>query len=143
LASPDSAPAGTVPDRLPSETDAADDGDLRAIRGTVSDYFLGLYHSDTARLRAAFHPRAVIAGHFRGRFVCHDLDGFLAVVAKTPPPVTAGEAFDMRLVSLRRSDSIAEAVVEDLYVGLVFTDALSLVKVDGAWCIMAKTFRHA
>jgi protease I len=118
--------------------------DISAIQETVGHYFQGMYQGDTARLKKAFHPAAQVIGHFQGRFVQNSLEQFLGYVASAPVPAQTGEAYDMWIMSMDLAGETAAAVkVTDLYQGLRFTDYLSLLKVDGAWVIVNKTFYHA
>ena len=42
--------------------------DLELITQTIDHYFQGMYHSDTERLKKAFHPEAYLFGYFQGNF---------------------------------------------------------------------------
>ena len=53
-----------------------------------------------------------------------------------------GEDYDMRIVSVDMTGNEAVAKVEDLYSGFRFTDYLSLLRIDGTWFIIHKTFYH-
>ena len=46
----------------------------------------------------------------------------------------------MRLVSLDLNENAAIIKVKDLYLGLWFTDYLSLLKIDNEWLIVHKVF---
>jgi hypothetical protein len=116
--------------------------DLQAICGTIQNYFEGMYYRDTARLRKAFHPKAVLFGHFQGAWVVLPLDKWLGMVEGGPVPAESGEPFDMRIVSTDVTGRVAAVKVADLYRGLRFTDYLSLANVDGQWVIVNKTFHH-
>ena len=48
----------------------------------------------------------------------------------------------MRIVSIDMTGIEAMVKVEDLYLGFRFTDYLSLLKIDGEWVIVNKTFYH-
>jgi len=116
--------------------------DWKGIDDVVQLYFGGLYHSDVERLKRAFHPSAQVTGHFKGRFAVMGLDDFLEFVGGTPAPAESGEAYDMRIVMVDRVGDLALAKVEDLYLGLRFTDYLTLMRVDGSWRIIHKGYRH-
>jgi hypothetical protein len=98
--------------------------DTELIQQTVQHYFDGLYHSDVEKLEKAFHPNAQVIGHFQGTLM------------------ESGEAYDMEIVSIDQTGEEAVAKVADLYLGFRFTDYLSLLKVDGNWVIVNKTFYH-
>ena len=116
--------------------------DLQAISATVQDYFEGMYYRDISRLRRAFHPQACLFGYFKGAFVHIPLDQWLGMVESRPMPAESGEPFDMRIVATDVTGQVATVKVADLYMGLRFTDYLSLTKVDGQWMIVNKTFHH-
>ena len=127
----------------PNDTrDEGGDADLVAIEAVVEAYFEGLYLSDTKRLERAFHPSARIMGYDEGKLIDNPIDTFIAFVGRVTPPAEEGEAFDMEIVSVDIQGSAAAVKVADLYKGLRFTDYLSLLKIDGTWKIVSKTFSH-
>jgi protease I len=116
--------------------------DMELMAETVQDYFDGLYHSDVEKLKSAFHPQAAVVGYFQGQFLFNTFEGFLEFVASTPAPSKSGEAYDMRIVSMDLMDTAGVVKVADLYLGLRFTDYLSMAKIDGRWVIINKNFYH-
>jgi hypothetical protein len=119
-----------------------DKTDLELIQQTVQYYFDGLYHSDIEKLNKAFHPKAQVIGYFQGTLMIESLEQFLEFVKATPAPSMNGEDYDMRIVSVDMTGNEAVAKVEDLYSGFRFTDYLSLLRIDGTWFIIHKTFYH-
>jgi hypothetical protein len=120
--------------------DERSDLEIAAIEALVEDYFLGMYEGDVERLRRIFHPQCWLFGESRGG--CHEfpLSGFLEQFASQPAPKAEGAAFDMRLVSIDRTGSVAVVKDEVLYQGRRYTDYLSLQKTAVGWRIVAKTF---
>ncbi len=57
-----------------------------------------------------------------------------------PVPKAEGEPFDMRLVSIDRTGSVAMAKVEVRYQGRRYTDYLTLQKAAAGWSIVGKAF---
>ena len=116
--------------------------DLEQITETVEDYFKGMYQSDVDRLRKAFHESAYLKGYFQGNLADIALSDWLKMIQDTPPPAENGEVYDMKIVSMDLTDTVANVKVADLYLGLRFTDYLSLLKIEGNWVIVNKTFHH-
>ena len=115
---------------------------LELIQQTVQYYFDGLYHSNIEKLKIAFHPNAQVIGHFQGNLVFNSLEQFLEFVKSTPAPSESGEEYDMKIVSIDVTGDVSVAKVADLYLGLRFTDYLSLLKIDSGWVIVNKVFHH-
>jgi len=120
----------------------SDPDSLEMIRQTVQDYFDGLYHSDVETLKKVFHVNAQVVGFYKGNPVFQSLEGFLEIVEGTPAPFEKGEEYDMKIVSIEVTGDEAIAKVADLYLGLRFTDYLSLLKINGEWVIVNKMFNH-
>jgi hypothetical protein len=116
--------------------------DIKHIRETVQLYFDGMYFSDGDKLKKAFHPSAVLTGHFNGGLIQLPIEKWIEMVAATPPPAKNDEVYSMRLVSLDLDEPAAMVKVKDLYMGLWFTDYLSLLKIDNKWLIINKIFYH-
>ena len=116
------------------------DPETAAIEALVQDYFLGMYEGDVERLRRIFHPQCWLFGESRGESREFPLSGFLDQIASAPVPKAAGEPFDMRLVSMDRTGSVAMAKVEVRYQGRRYTDYLTLQKTAADWSIVGKAF---
>ncbi len=116
------------------------DPETAAIEALVQDYFLGMYEGDVERLRRIFHPQCWLFGESRGESHEFPLSGFLDQIASVPVPKAEGEPFDMRLVSIDRTGSVAIAKVEVRYQGRRYTDYLTLQKAAVGWSIVGKAF---
>ena len=116
--------------------------DIELIQKMVQYYFDGFYHSDVEKLKKAFHPNSQVIGYFDGSLTFDSLDGFLEFVKATPAPSESGEEYDMKIVSIDVTANEAVAKVANLYLGLQFTDYLSLLKVDGNWVIVNKMYYY-
>ena len=120
--------------------DERTDPETAAIEALVQDYFLGMYEGDVERLRRIFHPQCWLFGENRGGSHEFPLVGFLDQIGSEPVPKAEGEPFDMRLVSVDRTGSVAMAKVEVRYQGRRYTDYLTLQKAAAGWRIVAKAF---
>ncbi len=116
------------------------DPEAAAIEALAQDYFLGIYEGDVERLRRIFHPQCWLFGENRNGSHEFPLSGFLDQIASEPVPKAKGEPFDMRLVSVDRTGSVAMAKVEVRYQGRRYTDYLTLKKAAAGWSIVAKAF---
>jgi hypothetical protein len=118
----------------------SNDPESAAIEALVQDYFLGMYEGDIERLRGIFHPRCWLFGENPSG--CHEfpVSGFIDQIASGPVPKDEGEPFDMRLVSVDRTNSVAVAKVAVKYQHRRYTDYLMLQKTADGWSIVAKTF---
>jgi hypothetical protein len=116
--------------------------DLEMIAQTMGMYCDGVHHGDIEKLRKAFHPSASIVGYYQGDLLYDSLGEFLDLVKGIPVPASSGEEYDKRIVSIDVTGTVATAKMAELYLGLRFTNYMSLVKVDGTWVIVSKTFHY-
>ena len=116
------------------------DPETAAIEALVQDYFLGMYEGDVERLRRVFHPQCWLFGESRGTSHEFPVSGFLDQFANQLAPKAEGEPFEMCLVSIDRTGSVAVVKDEVLYQGRQYTDYLMLQKTDAGWSIVNKTF---
>lgn len=120
--------------------DKRTDPETAAIEALTQDYFLGMYEGDVERLRRIFNPQCWLFGENRSGSHEFPLVGFLDQIGSEPVPKAEGEPFDMRLVSVDRTGSIAMAKVEVRYQGRRYTDYLMLQKTAVGWSIVSKAF---
>jgi len=120
--------------------------DYAAVAAVLQTYFDGLYHSDTARLREAFHPQAryvsaTEAAAQGGELLHLSMEEYFPIVDARPSPAGRGEVRADRIVSIELAGpGTAFARVECAIGPKAFTDLLTLVKVEGKWRIIAKVF---
>jgi hypothetical protein len=114
---------------------------IPGICNAVEGYFDGLYRGDTAKLRSVFDPQAQVIGYYHGSPFRQTMDEWMLEVQGSPKPIEQGEAFDMSMVNVDISDTVAVVRTSVLYVGLQFTDLLTLVNLDG-WKITHKAYCH-
>lgn len=118
--------------------------DFAAVAAVLTDYFDGLYHSDVARLRRVFHPRAHYVCATSGALQCLTMEEYLPIVERRPSPASRVEARTDFIRSIDFAGSTAAvARVRCRIAERHFDDILSLVLVDGRWQIIAKVFDYA
>ncbi|MBA8889226.1 4-oxalocrotonate tautomerase [Dokdonella fugitiva] len=109
----------------------------------LDDYFDGLHHSDTARLRRVFHPAALYACATDGSLLLRTMDEYFPVVDARPSPASRGEPRHDRIVSIEFAGPVtAFARVECAIAPKAFVDFLTLVRLDGRWRILSKVFHY-
>lgn len=109
----------------------------------LAGYFDGLHHSDTAILRRVFHPAAQYVCATDGTLLQLRMDEYFPIVDRRVSPASRGEARSDRIVSIEFAGPVtAFARVECSIAPKVFTDLLTLVRLDGRWQIIAKVFHY-
>lgn len=117
--------------------------DYDAIVGVLQDYLDGLYHSDTALLRRAMHPRAIYACATSGELVALSMDEYFSIVDHRPSPASQGHARQDRLLSIEFAGPVTALVrLECALPPKRFMDFLTLLHVGGRWRIMSKVFHY-
>ncbi|EFG9152711.1 nuclear transport factor 2 family protein [Escherichia coli] len=125
-----------------SEADRAA-GAYAEVASALGDYFDGLYFSDTARLRRIFHPQAIYASATDGKLLYRTMDDYFPVVDARPSPASRNEARRDRIVAIEFAGPVTALAKLNCAIGeKYFTDLLTLVRLDGAWRIISKTFHH-
>ena len=113
-------------------------GDTAEVHALAQAYYDTMVAGDEAGMRRVFDARAPIVGHFQGEFLWQSLDEFIAeargLVGKHGTPESRIERVDV-------VGDTAIALVGGRYAELWFEDHLAMVKIDGAWRVVAKTFR--
>ena len=116
--------------------------ELSAIGATIDEFFTGMHTGDVDRLRHAFHPDAYLFGYYKGCFSRLSLDDWMEEVRSEPKPSESNEPFDMRIVATDVTGKVATVKTATLYLGLRFTDYLTLAQFDDGWKIINKAYHH-
>jgi hypothetical protein len=112
-----------------------------AIVEVLSDYFDGLYLSDTEILAQVFHPDARYVCATEAPLVNLGMDAYLPIVAARPSPASRGEPRQDRIAGIEFAGPITAFARVNCAIGpKYFTDFLTLILVDGRWRIIAKVF---
>ena len=115
--------------------------DKQKIESGVQLYFDSMYESSPEKVRQAFHPDAKITGYLQGKLSEMNVEGFASFVeSQNPSPKEKGDEIFLEIVSCDISGSTASVRVRDAYIGLVFLDTLSFLKVNDQWVIYNKLY---
>lgn len=114
--------------------------ELNAIIDTVYLYLRGMHESDLDALRRAFHPNLQSYGYRESKLSISTGQNFIDLVDSLDTPADIGERFDMGIEQIDVTGSVAHVRVRDLHLGMVYTDYLALVKIEGRWLIVNKMY---
>lgn len=112
---------------------------VAALERVVRDYLDGMVFANAEQLRRAFHPKAHIIGHWAGGLEWSTLEEFIASCEKAGS-APANEPYYWEILSADVTGDMALIKLTDDYLGVRFTDFLSLLNEDGSWQIVNKTF---
>ena len=115
------------------------DRDVDALEGVVRDYLDGMIFADAKRLGRAFHPDARIIGHYAGQLEWLSVDEFIASCEKAGA-APDNEPYFWEIQSADVAGDVALIKLSNDYLGTRFTDFLSLLRREGRWQIVNKTF---
>lgn len=115
-----------------------------AVADVLGRYFDGLHRSDVALLEQVFHPQAHYFSASDGSLLHLDMAQYFPIVARRPSPASQGHARTDRIVSVEFAGPVTVfAKVECSIPPKAFIDFLTLVRLDGRWCIVSKVFHHS
>lgn len=116
--------------------------DYDAVAHAIGLYTDGACNADVSTLRKAFHPDAQMFGYFGGNLFAGSIEKvFYPVLTGNPSPASRKEPYKSRIVRIDvTGDSAVAVLAEENFMGANFTDYFSLLKIDGAWKIVNKTF---
>ncbi|MHA7131320.1 nuclear transport factor 2 family protein [Algoriphagus namhaensis] len=119
-------------------TQAQEQTEFNQIAETVQLYFDGMINRDKAKLDSAFIPEARLIG-FRGeQFTITSYEDWSSATAAGQPRDPG--SYQNTIVSIRYQGSTAVAETELYWPGIYYYDYLTLVKIDGRWRIVNKSW---
>ncbi|MEX6722890.1 nuclear transport factor 2 family protein [Parapedomonas caeni] len=126
---------------VPATADTALLADLAAVRAVVATYAEATRAGDIAALKRVFAPEALMSGHMGDAAMVGGPEPFYAFMADYRPTEAQRAAYGWEITHLAVAGRAAAAtLVETNLAGLSFTDYFHLLKRDGVWRIIAKTF---
>jgi 4-oxalocrotonate tautomerase len=115
----------------------------QALTAVLSDYFDGLYHSDTKRLARVFHPEARYVCATGGELLHLGMAEYFPIVDKRPAPASRNEPRADEIVSIEFAGPVTAFARVNCAIGeRYFTDLLTFVLIDDRWQIIAKVFHY-
>ena len=125
--------------RVMSElTERTNEADIAAVTEVAHTYYDGMIAGDEVKLARAFHPRACIVGNYQGgQLEWQTLEEF---VAECKGVAGDAEAYDWRIDGLSFHGDTALVRLGDRFAGEWYSDDLSMLRIDGVWRIVHKTW---
>lgn len=123
---------------IPLMPGLAQDTEEAAIRETIQYYFQGHATGDGEHFRKAFHPDAKLFFIRDGKLTQVTSEEYISR-ASGKPAADEGQR-KRRIDSIDISGNAAVVKITLDYPKTVFTDYMSLLKIDGQWKIVNKTF---
>ena len=107
----------------------------------IEQYIESYIAADEAALRAVFAQDAIMNGYVDGRLVEGTPEPFIRNVAANPSIQSAGLEPEYEIEHISVTDKVASVVVREIGFGPYnFVDHMHLLKRDGVWKIISKTF---
>ena len=123
-------------------TDAAmpDTGEA-AVRALIDRYVEGFVTADEGLLRSVFADDAVMNGYLGGVLIEGTPDPFITNTTSRPALADSGDSYPYEVEHLSVTGDAASAIVREPDFGPhSFVDHLHLLKRNGIWKIISKTF---
>lgn len=116
--------------------------DCASISNIVKSYFAATYQGNEADLRRIFHPDAHIIGILNNQYFDWTLTEFIARVTTKPSAETKAETFDKEILSIEITNNAASVKARARVGDIIFTDYITLLKINGQWLICHKSFTN-
>lgn len=116
----------------------AQQSEFAAVTQTVQLYFDGMLQRDRGKLEEAFHPDARLIGYRGENFTVTPFDAWASGTAKGEPRDPA--LFQNSIKAIRIEGYTALVETELFWPGIYYYDFLTLIKVEGKWKIVHKTW---
>lgn len=116
---------------------------VNEILDVVQIYLDGLYEGDTAKLRQSFHPASsLFAVGPDGKLVNMPREEWCKAVESRPSPKANGQSREHdRILSIDiTGPNTALVELNCAILPRFFTDYLSMIRLDGRWQVISKTF---
>ena len=111
-----------------------------AVRAALEHYFRGHATGQGEHFRKVFHTDSKLYAIREGKFWTITSEQYISRASGTAPADEAKRKRTIESVDITGNAAIAKVVLD--YPQVKFTDYMSLLKVDGTWMIVNKTF-HA
>jgi len=113
----------------------------QAVRTVIQTYFDSMSESSKEKVCEAFHPSGKVTGYLEDGLHEMTREEFADLVASLQPsPHESNQKLHAEVLSIDITGDTAVAKVRDEYLGMMFIDTLSFIKVERSWSIYTKLF---
>lgn len=116
----------------------AQDKDEAGVRQAIESYFQGHATGNGEHHKKAFHPEAKLFWIRDGQFTQRTSAEYIAGSSGKPAPDEALRKRSITMIDITGNAAVAKVVLD--YPQARFTDYMSLLKIEGEWKIVNKTF---
>ena len=116
----------------------AQNAEEAAVRQAIEHYFRGHATGQGEHFRKVFHPDAKLFAVREGKYWQLTSEEYISRASGKPAPDEAQRKRTIESVDISGNAAIAKIVLD--YPQVKFTDYMSLLKIDGEWRIVNKTF---
>lgn len=117
---------------------SAQDKDEAGVRKAIDYYLQGHATGDGEHHKKAFHPEAKLFWIRDGQFAQRTSAEYIAGSSGKPAADEAQRKRSIEMIDITGNAAVAKVVLD--YPHTRFTDYMSLLKIDGEWKIVNKTF---
>ena len=112
-------------------------------KSTITEYIEACRVGSASRLRAIFHPKALMAGFWQGEYYIGSPKPFFDEVKNVPASIEAGDDFGGEITTVEISGEVASITLRETgYLSTNFTSWFHLAKLDGDWKIICKSYQE-
>jgi hypothetical protein len=115
--------------------------DLHAVQAPLRSYIQAHETGNGAHIRAAFTADARITGHLGGKLINWGVDEYAARFSGQAAADEAQRRRSFEVLDLVGDAAVAKVVLD--YPTVSFADHMSLLKINGQWKIVSKSFHAA
>jgi hypothetical protein len=121
---------------------SANHNDAHLVADIVKLYFTGAYRGDENDLKHAFHPDTHITGILNNQYYDWTLAEFITRVTAKPTAAMKEEKYDKEILSIEITNNAAIVKARAAVGDIIFTDYITLLKIEGQWVIRSKSFTN-
>lgn len=118
-------------------------GNAAAVRATMERYVDAVYRADVDTLRELFHPAAAMCGYLGDTLLVGGPEPFFVDLGGRPSMQSEQAPYKAEILDVHSSSLTAGLRLEEtgFFGAFSFVNYFHLLKVDGEWKIVSKTFQ--